>query len=124
MFKMKSFVPSTLLLVTTFLLSSSFAAPQNNNQRSRPPIAILNNRFTAPGTLEGIGNFEYGFETENGIKQEAVGSMTRIGEEDVVTMKGSYEFVGDDGQIYIVTWYADETGFHPSAPHIPQLLRK
>ena len=27
---------------------------------------------------------------------------------------------GADGLTYVVDWYADETGFHPTAPHIPQ----
>ena len=35
-------------------------------------------------------------------------------------MRGSYEFIGADGLTYKVTWYADETGFHPSAPHLPK----
>ncbi|QQP55111.1 Uncharacterized protein FKW44_008187 [Caligus rogercresseyi] len=101
-----SFLPICYFLL--FLLNPDhlLAAPVLN-----APVAILDSHFSAPGTLDG-----------NGIKTEAVGSMKRVGEEDVVTMKGSYEFVGDDGEIYVVTWYADETGFHPSAPHIPNIL--
>nr|XP_040582150.1 pupal cuticle protein 36-like [Lepeophtheirus salmonis] len=57
---------------------------------------------------------------ENGIKQEAVGSTVTNGEESVVTMKGSYEYVGPDGQTYVVDWIADENGFQPSAPHLPK----
>ena len=35
-------------------------------------------------------------------------------------MRGSYEYIGADGLTYVVDWYADETGYHPSAPHLPQ----
>merc|ERR1712105_19964 len=35
-------------------------------------------------------------------------------------MRGSYSYVGPDSNTYVVDWYADETGFHPSAPHLPQ----
>jgi hypothetical protein len=37
-----------------------------------------------------------------------------------MVMKGSYSYTGADGLPYTVDWYADETGFHPSAPHLPQ----
>lgn len=35
-------------------------------------------------------------------------------------MRGSYSYIGPDLQTYVVNWFADETGFHPSAPHLPQ----
>merc|ERR1711974_232131 len=35
-------------------------------------------------------------------------------------MGGSYSYIGTDGQTYTVDWYADETGYHPSAPHLPK----
>lgn len=35
-------------------------------------------------------------------------------------MEGSYSYTGPDGLLYEVEWYADETGFHPSAPFLPQ----
>merc|ERR1712054_655840 len=38
----------------------------------------------------------------------------------VVVMSGSYSYVGVDGNTWTVDWYADETGFHPSAPHLPK----
>ena len=37
-----------------------------------------------------------------------------------MVMSGSYSYVGVDGETWTVDWYADETGFHPSAPHLPK----
>ena len=68
--------------------------------------------------------FEYGFETggSSAMRQSASGETRTVGDPDsdpVVVMRGSYEYVGDDGRTYAVTWYADETGFHPEGRHIP-----
>ena len=35
-------------------------------------------------------------------------------------MKGSYSYIGADGKTYQVDWYADDTGFHASGPHLPK----
>ena len=50
----------------------------------------------------------------------------------VTVMTGSYDYTGPDGVKYQVTiwrwqallqvdWYADETGFHPTLDHMPQV---
>ena len=64
--------------------------------------------------------FRYSYETENEIQQSAEGELRQVDDSEVMVMRGSYSFPGDDGLIYQVDWYADETGFHPSAPHLPQ----
>ncbi|XP_040581627.1 uncharacterized protein [Lepeophtheirus salmonis] len=85
-----------------------------------PVIAILSETNNAPGTLGDNSDFDNAFEAKNGIKQEAVGSTVVLNEDSVVIMTGSYEYVGEDGQTYVVDWVADENGFQPSAAHLPK----
>ncbi|XP_040582149.1 uncharacterized protein [Lepeophtheirus salmonis] len=79
-----------------------------------PVVAIISESNNAPGTLGDNSDFDNSFESENGIRQTSSGSTVTIGEESVVVMKGSYEYVGPDGQTYVVDWIADENGFQPS----------
>ena len=65
-------------------------------------------------------SWDYAFEAENGIKQSATGEMKLVGEEEVVVMRGSYEYIGADGLTYVVDWEADENGFRAAAPHLPK----
>ncbi|XP_040581947.1 larval cuticle protein LCP-14 [Lepeophtheirus salmonis] len=99
---------------------SNSNAGSNSFLGNRPYIKILSSNYNAPGTLDGSSNFDYAFESQNGIRQQAVGKTKVIGDTEVVVMKGSYEYVGPDGLTYVVDWYADETGYHPSAPHLPK----
>ena len=46
--------------------------------------------------------------------------MRTVDGTDVVVMRGSYSYIGTDGNEWKVEWYADETGYHPSAPFLPQ----
>jgi len=66
------------------------------------------------------GNWNYMYEADNGIFQEATGKMKTLGDTEVHVMSGSYSYIGPDGLTYQVDWYADETGYHPSAPHLPK----
>ena len=38
----------------------------------------------------------------------------------VKVMSGNYEYTGADGELYRVNWYADETGYHAEAEHLPR----
>ena len=81
------------------------------------PIAIVRSSYNPPAETS---VFDYSFESENGIKQEATGSMRIVDDVEVSVMKGSYSYIGADSVTYTVDWYADETGFHATAPHLPK----
>jgi len=106
---------------TTRILSNSQpiqpVASVITRQQRAEPIAITSYVNHSP---DREGAFDYAFETENGIKQEAQGRMKKVDDEtEVLVMRGSYEFIGPDGLTYVVDWEADENGFRPSAPHLP-----
>ncbi|CRL02996.1 CLUMA_CG016549, isoform A [Clunio marinus] len=68
-----------------------------------------------------LGGYSFAYETRDGQAREERGEMKDIGTEDeVMYVRGTYSFVGDDGQTYTVSYIADENGFKPSAPHIPK----
>jgi len=80
------------------------------------PAAIVRSDFTGPND----GNYHYSYETSNGIKQEVTGEMKVVDNTQIYVMRGSYSYPGPDSLNYVVDWYADETGYHPSAPHLPK----
>merc|ERR1712212_91786 len=79
------------------------------------PIAITRSSFDGP-----LPTFRYSYETENDIQQSAEGELRLVDDSEVMVVRGSYSYPGTDGLTYVVDWYADETGFHPSAPHLPE----
>lgn len=85
------------------------------------PVAITRMVHNSPGmSVQSPNSWDYAFEAENGIKQSATGEMKLVGEEEVVVMRGSYEYIGADGLTYVVDWEADENGFRAAAPHLPK----
>jgi len=64
-------------------------------------------------------SYKFGFEQSDGQSRVETGEVKQIGEEKGMVMRGSYSFIGDDGQTYTVTYIADENGFQPVGAHIP-----
>lgn len=60
------------------------------------------------------GEFEYSFDTSNGIHADENGTSI-----DGVKAEGSYSYIGDDGKLYSVVYSADENGFRPQGAHLP-----
>ncbi|CRL03001.1 CLUMA_CG016579, isoform A [Clunio marinus] len=69
----------------------------------------------------GLGGYSFAYETKDGQVREEHGNMKNNETEDgVMYVRGTYSFVGDDGQTYTVSYIIDENGFQPSPPHIPK----
>ncbi|KAL0117413.1 hypothetical protein PUN28_010324 [Cardiocondyla obscurior] len=63
----------------------------------------------------GDGNYQYNYETGNGIAVQETGH--KQGESESVS--GSFSYTGPDGMQYSITYTADEHGFHPQGAHLP-----
>ncbi|XP_073841155.1 pupal cuticle protein Edg-78E-like [Musca autumnalis] len=57
------------------------------------------------------GNFQYAYETSNGIQVQAVGNPAGI--------SGSVNYVSPEGEHINLSYTADEEGYHPSGDHLP-----
>ena len=103
----------------------AYAAPSSRSAAAEEPIAIVRSVYNAPGTLGYETTYDFDFESANGIKQSAQGELKTVDDAEVMVMKGSYQYVDSNGEDVLVTWYADETGYHaesnvlPVAPEIP-----
>lgn len=93
--------------------------PSYQPQQKSRPVGIVRMVYNSPVNS---GAYDYSYETENGIKQEAVGTMKKYGDSEVLVMRGSYSYVGPDGLTYEVNWVADENGYRASGAHLPKAV--
>lgn len=95
------------------------ARPQLQKADATTPIAII----SQSQDLDGLGAFNYAFESADGVKEEANGQLKTIkvpkvdkatgqvvGEEEGqgVVQRGSYSYTAPDGQLIEVSYIADE----------------
>lgn len=69
----------------------------------------------------GVDGYRYAYETSGGIKAEEAGTLNNAGaENEAISVRGSYSYTGDDGQVYTISYIADENGFQPTGDHLPK----
>ncbi|XP_043242044.1 endocuticle structural glycoprotein SgAbd-8-like [Amphibalanus amphitrite] len=83
----------------------------------QPQIRIISQKFDQ----DPYGNYEYGYEQDNGQKVQEVGRVQPGPQPDTGSLEqqGSYEYISDDGNTYRVDYLANEGGFQPQAAHLP-----
>lgn len=70
--------------------------------------------------LNDDGSYYYKVVNENNIEVSESGRVDNVGTDDeVMRVKGYYEYIGDDGVLYRVDYIADENGFQPTGAHLP-----
>lgn len=66
------------------------------------------------------GKFHWSYESGDGTKQVQDGEL-KVLDKDVTAevIHGSYAYKADDGQVYEITYVADENGYQPQGAHLP-----
>lgn len=107
---------STMKFIVFFaLIALTFAAPPAAKPKTNSDdVKIVSKSFSNDGKA-----YKFDFEQSDGQKRDETGEVKVIEKETGIVMRGSFSFVGDDGQTYTVTYIADENGFQPSGAHIP-----
>lgn len=68
----------------------------------------------------GDGNYQYAYETSNGIAAEETGFLKNAGtNNEIQTARGSYQYYGPEGQLFKIVYTADENGFQAQGDHLP-----
>ncbi|XP_039753488.1 cuticle protein CP14.6-like [Pararge aegeria] len=64
--------------------------------------------------------YQFSFKTSNDIQAQESGVLVNVGKEnESIQVQGSNSYVGTDGQVYSVTYIADEGGYQPQGAHLP-----
>lgn len=66
-------------------------------------------------------HFFFSYETSNGISASETAQVQNAGSEnEAISARGQYSYVGADGVNYVVQYVADENGFQPQGAHLPK----
>ncbi|XP_050720574.1 cuticle protein AM1239-like [Eriocheir sinensis] len=95
------------LVLFSCLLAFAAAAPRPESSAE----TIVDERSDA-----GDGNFNYRFETTNGIAEQRTGVPGSAGQSN---MQGAYSFTLPDGSRLELTFVADEGGYRPESSALP-----
>ncbi|XP_063598396.1 cuticle protein AMP1A-like [Penaeus indicus] len=95
------------LIVLACLAAVALARPQKDSEAE----TILDERSD-----NGDGNFQYTFQTSNGISSSNTGTP---GSEGQSNMQGSFSFPLPEGGVAEFTFVADENGYQPSSDLLP-----
>lgn len=95
----------------------SFPGPGGSfSGRSGPYTPILRQSNNNDGT----GNYDYAYETGNGIQAEEHGRLKNAGSaNEAENAEGGFSYTAPDGQRFSIRYVADENGFRPVGAHLP-----
>lgn len=109
---------SKFFVAVFFCLAAVSAFPQ------APPAGGNGVSVVSSSSNVDQNGFAYNFETSDGTKQEATGTLKDITNDDgsngkAIVQTGSYTYVSPEGQTITINYTADENGYQPQGDSIP-----
>ncbi|KAJ0174325.1 hypothetical protein K1T71_010471 [Dendrolimus kikuchii] len=93
--------------------SNALGSYQYQPERARASLDRNAETLRYDNRIDG-DTFAYSFETSNGITADESGIAT-----NGVQAQGGFAYTADDGQVYRVTYTADQNGYQPQGEHLP-----
>lgn len=101
------------MIVLFALVAVAVAAPPGEITQ----IPILKQALDGPNP---DGTYSYSYETGNGIQAQEEGHLNNVGtEQEALEARGSFSFTDADGQVFQISYVANENGFQPEGAHLP-----
>ncbi|XP_018575117.1 endocuticle structural glycoprotein SgAbd-3-like [Anoplophora glabripennis] len=106
-----SFMKSFLLLTIVVTIASA-----DDEVTSTAAVIV-----SQENTIDAKGNFHWSFESSDGSKSQQEGELKSEGDTTEEVISGSFEYPGEGGNVYKVSYTADSRGFRPQGEHIPSV---
>ncbi|XP_059050403.1 larval cuticle protein LCP-17-like [Achroia grisella] len=105
-----------LLLLTLFVAYAAADVSHILNQGGEKDAKILRQELDVG--LE--GNYQYAYETENGISAQEQGSLKNAQSENAAqSVQGEAQWTAPGGEVIQLQYIADENGYQPQGSHLP-----
>ncbi|KPI99671.1 Endocuticle structural glycoprotein SgAbd-1 [Papilio xuthus] len=90
--------------------------PTTTTTSSTPTVAVIKNEQSYGEN----GSYKYEYEIADGthVGEEGYFTNPKATDESIVK-KGWYSFTDNNGKVYTVTYWADESGYHATGDHLP-----
>ncbi|NP_001161317.1 cuticular protein RR-1 family member 57 precursor [Nasonia vitripennis] len=107
------------IVVFAALVAVALAAVPRRRQVSPPGSETIVLKEQLHDNI-GLDGYQYSYELSDGsAKQESSQIEVRGNEDATNRVTGSYRWVDELGQEYVITYVADENGFQPQGAHLP-----
>ncbi|XP_022816548.1 endocuticle structural glycoprotein SgAbd-5-like isoform X2 [Spodoptera litura] len=93
------------MIIACAVLSVAAAAVLSEDAQAQIVDYVNNN--------DGTGNYNFRFQTSNGLVREESGIVVNPGQEDqYIDVQGSYSYIDTNGAVVDVKYSADKDGYH------------